>query len=246
MKKRKLKKKMILPLILFIIFSLIKIIIWFTYNNENKSIKNEIDEYIQVIKEDKEDDTTKEQILVDFDKLTKQNEDAIAYLKVNGTNIDYVVVKGNDNEYYLKHNFNRNYNDAGWIFADFRNTFTKYDKNIVIFGHNTIDGSMFGTLRNILNKSWYTDSNNHIITLITKTETLEYKVFSTYMIEPEEYYINTQIEDSEFDEFIKTLKKRSFYNYNTDISKASQILTLSTCINNASKRVVLHAAKIDE
>ena len=79
-----------------------------------------------------------------------------------------MVVNGNDNSYYLKHNFNKEYNIAGRIFSDYHNKFDETDKNIVIFGHNTKDGSMFGTLKNVLDKSWQENRDNLEIILITE------------------------------------------------------------------------------
>ena len=59
-------------------------------------------------------------------------------------------MKGNDNSFYLNHNFEKKWNVAGWVFADYRNRFDETDKNIIIYGHNGKDGSLFGTLENVL------------------------------------------------------------------------------------------------
>ena len=77
-----------------------------------------------------------------------KNDDIVGILEINNT--DYIVplLQGLDNDYYLNHNFNKEYNIAGWIFADYRNKFDNTDKNIVIYGHNMKEGSMFGTLEN--------------------------------------------------------------------------------------------------
>ena len=67
---------------------------------------------------------------IDFNSLKKQNPDTIGHIKVNNTNIDYVVVKTTDNEFYLRHNFNKEKNIAGWIFVDYRNNIDGLDKGI--------------------------------------------------------------------------------------------------------------------
>ena len=134
---------------------------------------------------------------------------------------------------------------AGWIFADYRNKFDGTDKNIVIYGHNMRDGSMFGSMKNILKSDWYNNDENTNIILNTEKESCVYKVFSIYKIENEDYYIRTEFNnDNEFEEFIKTIKKRSIKEFDIDISKNDNILTLSTCANNNKYRVVLHAKKI--
>ena len=130
-------------------------------------------------------------------------------------------------------------------FADYRNKFDNTDKNLVIYGHNMRDDSMFGSLKWVINEDWYNNEDNKYITLITENETQVYEVFSVYQIEKEDYYIQTEFsDDNNFEQFVNTIKKRSIKEFNTDVSKDDNILTLSTCANNNKYRVVLHAKKI--
>ena len=159
--------------------------------------------------------------------------------------MEYPVVKSTNNSFYLNHSFDKSKNSAGWIFADYKNKFDNTDKNIVIYGHNMRDGSMFGSLKNILSSDWYDNEENTNITLYTENGERIYKVFSIYKIESEDYYIKTEFSnENEFEKFIEKLKKRSIKNFNIDISKEDSILTLSTCANNNKYRVVLHAKKM--
>ena len=168
-------------------------------------------------------------------------------MKVNGTNIEYIVVKGKDNKYYLTHNFDKKNNTGGWVFADYRNRFDETDKNIVIYGHNTKDGSMFNTLKRVLGSDWYNNPNNYKVTLVTERDTYYYEVFSTYSILAEDYYINTIFPSSEeFKDFINTIKSRSVHDYGVVVDETDSVLTLSSCIGDNSKRVVLHAKLINE
>lgn len=245
-KKRKIRSSIIVAIfILFFvlfIYSAYKVIIWKLNVEKNKNIDETIKENIQI---NNEETDIEYKYKVDFEALKKQNQDTVAYLKVNGTNIDYVVVKGNDNSYYLKHNFNKEYNIAGWIFADYHNKYDGTDKNFIIYGHNTKDGSMFGTLKNVLNEEWQKNEENQQIVLVTERKEYLYQVFSTYSIAPEDYYITTEFNSNdEYSDFLKTIKSRSNYDYNIDINTNDKILTLSTCMGSGSKRVVLHAKKI--
>src|SRR5574344_892497 len=97
---------------------------------------------------------------VDLNALRQQNSDTRAWLQVTGTNINYPVVQTTNNEYYLKHSFDKSYNSAGWVFADFRNKLDGTDRNTIFYAHARSDGSMFGSLKNILSSSWVSDDNN--------------------------------------------------------------------------------------
>lgn len=244
MPRRRLKKGVIIILVIIcligIIYSSYNIIKWKLDVNNNKEVKRNIDKKIK-IKIDKDDTKYK----IDFNSLKEINPDTIGYINVNNTNIAYVVVKGDNNKYYLKHNFEKEYNIAGWIFADYHNKFDESDKNIVIYGHNTKDGSMFGTLEKVITKEWYENKDNYDIVLVTENATYNYQVFSTYSIKPEDYYIKTEF-NNDFYEFINRLKNRSIYDYNVEVNENDKILTLSSCTGSGEGRVVLHAKLINK
>ena len=224
-----------------LIYSGIKIYEWYRDKNKNNEIAQKIKETVIVESNSK----NKEEYLIDFDKLKEQNNEAIAWIKVNNTNIEYPVVKTKNNEFYLNHSFDKSENLGGWIFADYKNKFNGTDKNIVIYGHNMKDNSMFGTMQKILNPEWYNNEENTNIILKTEGKNYIYKVFSIYRIENEDYYIKTEFNnDSEFEQFLNTLKARSIRDFNMDMLESDSILTLSTCDNNNKYRVVLHAKKI--
>ena len=249
MKRRKLKKTVIAKFIIFVSliglgYSSYDIIKWKLYVKDNSLIKSQIDGKINIVKND---DTQEVEYVVDFDDIKMRNSDAVAYLKVNSTNIEYIVVKGKDNKYYLNHNFDRKYNTGGWVFADYHNRFDETDKNIVIYGHNTKDGSMFNTLKRVLVSDWYSNPDNYKVTLVTEQNTYYYEVFSTYTIPAEDYYINTIFpSDEDFKSFIDTIKSRSVHDYGVEVNEADKVLTLSSCIGDNSKRVVLHAKLINK
>lgn len=248
MRKQKKKKKntpitFIVYIILFaiLIYSGIKIYKWYKDNKDNSKLEEEINTAV-VIQEDKQEE---EKYIIDFNSLKEKNDETVAWIAVNNTNVKYPVVKTKNNEFYLNHSFDKSENLGGWIFADYKNKFNGTDKNIVIYGHNMKDNSMFGTMQNILNPEWYNNEENTNIILKTERENYIYKVFSIYRIENEDYYIKTEFNnDSEFEQFLNTLKARSIRDFNMDMLESDSILTLSTCDNNNKYRVVLHAKKI--
>ena len=144
----------------------------------------------------------------------------------------------------MNRNFEKEYNGGGWLFADYKNKFDGTDKNIVIYGHNMKDKSMFGTLENILKEDWYNNEENYIIDFITEETEQKYEVFSVYKIKNEDYYITTEFKGKEFEKFIGTLKSRSVKKFDVEVSGEDSILTLSTCADNNEYRVVLHAKKV--
>lgn len=253
MKKRKIKWKNIITFVFIIIcisliiYSSIKIVDWFISNKKNHEVKEQINEFIKIneIDVDTNVEEEKQKYEIDWNQLKQKNPDTVAYLKVNNTNIDYIVVKGENNSYYLDHNFNKEYNMSGWVFTDYRNKIDGNDKNLVVFAHDTKDGSMFGSLKNILKESWYTNPENQIIDFVTEEGLLKYQVFSVYKINNEDYYINVIFLENEFSDFIDTIKSRSIYNFNIDVSADDNVLTLSTCSDGGFKRIVLHAKLIE-
>lgn len=182
---------------------------------------------------------------VNFDSLLQTNPDTVAWIKVEGTKINYPVVQSTDNDYYLHHDYRKNDNMAGWIFGDYRDDFTNFKYNTIIYGHNMNNKTMFGSLPDaVLSSSWQNNPDNHLIKLSTPTSNSVWKVFSVYTIEPEVYYLKIPASTESHQEFITTIKNRSIYNFNTDVTVNDKILTLSTCDNLGTKRVAVHAKLI--
>lgn len=264
--KRKRRKRIKWYIILFIsilicILCTIKIFIWNKDNNKVDEITKDINTK-KIVKEektetaeninppiDKSDDywdyIKMDMMSVDFNELKKKNDDTVGFIKVNGTNVNYPIVQSNDNTYYLKHAFDKTKNSAGWVYADYRNDMVNFDKNTVIYGHSRSNQTVFGSLKKVLNKSWYSNKNNHIIKLSTPTENTLWQIVSIYTIAPESYYITTKFSNTQFKTFIKTIKERSQINFTGTLNENDKILTLSTCEDVAgTKRLVIHAKLI--
>ncbi len=178
----------------------------------------------------------------DIASLLTVNPDVAGWIKVNGTNIDYPTVQGADNEYYLKHNIYSEYDDAGWVFVDYRNSKEEINDNLILYAHNRYyNGVMFGTLANTTRSSWYTNPDNQILTYRTLFGTYYYKVFSVYKIQKTSDYLYTQfIDDNDRLEFFNLLKSRSIYDFGIELKGDDKIITLSTC-KDKDNRIVLHA-----
>ncbi len=264
--KRKRQKRITWTTVLIIslIISVLCIIKIFFWNNENKKI-DKLTENIDTEKivdesqsdtaeninppEDKSDDywdyIKMDMMSVNFDDLKQKNSDTVGFIKVNGTNVNYPIVQTNNNSFYLKHAFDKSKNSAGWVFADYRNNMINFDKNTVIYGHSRSNQTVFGSLKKVLNKSWYENKDNHVIKLSTPSENTLWQIVSIYTIKPESYYITTKFSDKQYQEFIKTVKERSQINFSGSLNESDKILTLSTCEDVAgTTRLVIHAKLI--
>ena len=261
-KRKKLNVKNLCLLIFFLVmlivflFSLIKVIMWIIDNNNtNDIIKKVADTYEiseksydnEVIINENEKDIYFDYmnlkfIDVDINKLKTFNPDTIGFIKVMGTNINYPFVQSTDNDYYLNRSYDKTYNNAGWIFLDYRNNEFN-DKNTIIYGHGRINGTMFGSLKDTLKSSWQNNKDNYIIKISTEKENSIWQIFSVYRIATTSDYLQTTFSDNEFESFISLIKGRSSYNFETNVTNEDKVLTLSTCYNDNDKMVV-HAKLI--
>lgn len=182
---------------------------------------------------------------VNFNELLSKNPDTVGWIEVKGTNINYPIVQTTNNEYYLNHAFDKTKNDAGWVFMDYRNDAKNFNQNTIIYAHSRYNQTMFGSLKNILSSSWYSNKNNHIIRMSTPTENTMWQVFSVYTIAAESYYITPNFSDvNSYHTFLDTLKGRSEVQFSANLNTNDKILTLSTCQDNFGHRVVMHAKLI--
>ena len=267
---KKKKIKMILFSFLFIIFaigliiSLLEIFFWNNDNNNVLKISEDISKNTEVkmVDDDKNTEVIEDKSLkndknnsywqfikmplidVDIDSLIKQNSDTVGWININNTNINYPFVQAKDNKYYLTRAFDKSYNEAGWLFLDYRNSKDFSNKNNIIYGHSRLNKTMFGSLHNVLSSNWYNNKNNHIIRLSTQNEKTMWQIFSVYKVPVETYYLTTDFDNSSsYSKFLKTIKDRSVHSFGVNVSSSDKILTLSTCSNN-NKRVVVHAKLI--
>ena len=269
-KKYKLKWKNLIALLIFLIAFIfliksgIDLINYFIdTNNTNEEIKS-IEDVVKIeeipdsdnteIIEQKEDipednpywDYIKMNMLdVNFSELKKKNKDTIGWIKLEGTNVNYPVVQGTDNSYYLNHSFDKSYNKAGWVFMDYRNDYETLNKNTIIYAHARVDGTMFGTLKKVLNEEWHENKSNHIIKFSTITKNYLWQIFSVYETKKESYYLTTKFSsDNDFNNFINALKERSIFNFSATPKINDKIITLSTCKDSKGNRIVVHAILI--
>ena len=211
--------------IFFIIFCISSYIILkdlHEFNENNKTTQNLIDNCIKIHEE-----TQKRGI--DWDYLKSVNEDIVAWIEIEGTNINYPILKDKD-LYYLKHSYDKKYNSNGAIFTT---NIAPFEENeTIVYGHNMKNGSMFSNLANYLNEKFlYSHLKFKVYTPVCDYEATIISVYSIN-IETE----NNNIKLLNFDERIKYYKQISKYHIENN-DNIKKIIKLSTCSYINAKRV---------
>ena len=178
---------------------------------------------------------------IDIAALQAVNPHVIGWIRVPDSNIDYPIVQGQDNDFYLKHTWDGTLNSVGSIFMEHRNTPDFTDYNTILYGHNMNDGSMFANVRRY-NTEWYWERHPYVY-IATEAGVFRYEVFSSYesSIEGKAYGLSFQQQKTKAEflnnAIVKTAADRGIRPEMTD-----RILTLSTCSGlGQSNRWVLHA-----
>lgn len=209
-----MKKVINVVLILAIIFSLYKVISKVVDYKESKNTYEKVRE----VKNNSNNFS---------EELLRINEDYKMWIEVPNTNIDYPVVQGNDNDFYLNHDFNKKENSSGAIFIDYKNNIDK-DKNIIIYGHNMKNKSMFQNLMKFKDEEFWKENNKIILTIDGKR--YEYGIFSYYISNAKDIDLKTSFKnDDEYLKYIDDIKKKSIFHRDSDIKSNDKIITLSTC-----------------
>ena len=177
--------------------------------------------------------------------LFKINSDIIGWINIQGTAIDYPVLKTFNNEYYLTHDITRQQSKNGAIFMDYRNKGDGTDRHTIIYGHNMRNNTMFEDLMKYKKKDFF--EQNGIIKFDTLFEEFEWEIFSVYVTDTNFYYIETDFDsDEEYVEFLHTIKKKSMFDRDVNLTKEDYLLTLSTCTYEfKDARFVVHARRLN-
>lgn len=186
-----------------------------------------------------------QQVYVDFATLKEMNPDAIAWITMYGTDINYPVVQGEDNDYYLHHTFNGKENSAGAIFVDAAIEEGMEARNVIVYGHNMKNGSMFGTLSYYKNEDMV--RNYPAFLVYTETGTYEYAIFAAYMTTAlSDTYIYGFGSDESYANYIDRMKSQSLYDTGVEVSVNDKIITLSTCSGSTEdSRFVVQAKRVE-
>lgn len=202
--------------------------LWSEYHKGQKEYEG-LQDYINVDDKDpdqKQDD--KGGIQVDFSELKKINSQVIAWLYGKDTKINYPVVQAKDNEYYLKHTFEKQINSSGCLFVDCKNAADFTDDNTIIYGHHMKNGTMFAGLAKYKEQTYYDDHK----TMLLKTPEKEYKVniFAGYVTdEDDDVWTLAFGTEAKKEKWLAKRKKKSCFTSAVTPKIDDTILTMSTC-----------------
>ena len=186
--------------------------------------------------ENAEEQNEETERMLQVKQLQEQNADIIGWLEIENTNMNYPVLQGTDNRYYMTHNYKKENSKNGSIFLDANYNWNIPSNNLLIYGHNLGNGMMFQELLKYEKESFYRE--HPIIRFTTAKEDTEYEIISVFKsrvyYKSEKnvfryyYFINSKSEE-EYREFVKNAKSASLYPIDATANYGDQLITLSTC-----------------
>lgn len=178
-------------------------------------------------------------ISVDFAALQKANPDIVAWIYSLDTVINYPIVKGTDNVYYLHRLVNGQKNANGTLFMDCQNTGTFGDENTIIYGHHMKNGSMFASLEKYKKQAYYEE--HPVMYLLTPEKAYRLVIFAGFVTAADADVYTLQFGEGDRQQWLETAMQRSDFQTDVQIEEGEPLVTLSTCdyTYNDARYVVL-------
>lgn len=167
-------------------------------------------------------------LIVDFTELQNQNADVRAWLFSPDTRINYPVVQGPDNSFYLHRLMDKSYNPGGTLFIDYRCEKDFTSKNTLIYGHHMNDGSMFASIVEYKDQQYYDD--HPVMYLNTPEQNYRMDIvcgFVTYY--DSRVYTIDFASRTEFDDWFTLMRGYSDFVSDVEVESDDRLVTLSTC-----------------
>lgn len=244
-KKKILRYTIIMILSLIVISGIVYISIkLYTDNKEDKDYSS-LSEYMKEETGEENKDKEKTEKMIKLEELHKENEDIIAWLEIPDTKISYPVLQTGDNEYYLTHNYKKEYSASGSIFLDKDVDIEKPSSNFLMYGHRNKKGIMFEDLLKFKDKEFY--ENHKKIKFTTLNEDTEYEILAVFYsrvyyadeVDVFRYYYFVDAEnEEEYNEFVENAKRVSIYDTGVEAKYGDTLITLSTCNYHTEDRKI--------
>ena len=227
-----MKKLLILVFSVIFVYSGWRVYVYQREAERSMEIYSQLEAYAHVSTDEKEETELPQ---VDFAALGDVNEDIVAWLYGEGTVLNYPVVKGEDNSYYLSHLFDGSDNASGCLFLDSRNSSDFSDDNTIIYGHNMKNGTMFAFINQYQEQSYY--DQHPSMFLLTPNGNFEVHLFAGFLedVNGNAWQRAFQNENEKI-KWLEEARNASTFVSDTIPSKEDKIVTFSTC-SNASEDV---------
>ncbi len=164
---------------------------------------------------------------VDFKSLKAENPDTFGWIFVRDTVINYPIMRGQDNSFYLRHLFNKEYNTKGSVFIDYRCLNPFEDFNTIVYGHRVKDGSMFEDLVKYKKRDFY--ENHKKVFLATEEKEYDAEVIGVLSLKASSPLYKIDFTDEEKQDYIDDIKAKSIYDIDTEVTVQDKSVMLSTC-----------------
>jgi sortase B len=253
--------KLVLVIVLsgMLVLSSVKITIYMIDGLQNKRLNDDIkivfDEakFNNAVAEDvidektgeksKDQEADKQTFSDQYKQILEINENVIGWINIPETTVNYPIVKGEDNSFYLNHSIEDKKTSRGSIFMDYRNFGDEQDVNRVLYGHNMKDGSMFHDIMAYKNSSFF--DQHPYIQCYSLEEPITWQIFSVYIASATDDVAQITFKnEDEYSRYLKQIKKQSKYDTGVEVTQGDQILTLVTCTyENNDARVIVHAVR---
>ncbi len=199
---------------------------------------------------EKEEETEESKIPVSIDvkynELKGINEDFIGWLYYQPLELSYPIVRGDDNDYYTHYTFENVKNSSGAIFMDFLNRKDYSDCNTIIYGHNMRNGTMFGSLKKLLNDQDMIEEDPYFY-IFTEDKAYMYEIFAVYVTTADSKTYDLISDETEQGEYLDYIRDTAAWLSDKEVKAADRIVTLSTCHGlHSNNRTVVHGVLIAE
>lgn len=253
------KKRAVMYNILIVFFAAVafvcafQIISYYVQEGTNEKLNEEIIEEVVITPNGSDENTSQGSTnggyrfatipeSIDFDKLLAKNDDVVGWIFNQNGIINYPVLKGDDNDYYLNRNVNKTKNVNGSIFMNCKNNGKFTDKHTLIYGHSMDNGTMFASLLKYRNQSYYDAYPSFY--LYTPYGKYKLDVFSAFETKDGDRVYTMGYNSSDYSDFISYAFSKSLIKADVSVANGDRLVTLSTCAYSSKKARFVVIAKV--
>ena len=182
---------------------------------------------------------------LNLEALRAINADVVGWIAIPGTIVSYPLMQGTNNQYYLTHNWKKEYSGSGSVYLEANASRDLTDFHTIIYGHRMRNGTMFGSIGHYSEAAYWREHPS--VYIILDDVIYRYNIFSAQKVGVDGIVYRLDLESSHLEEeFLKYCREYSLINTGLTPGKDDRIVTLSTCTSNLSEtqRWVIHGVQV--